>query len=237
MMNRRKSQAPSAESWHRDVTPASALEPGDEVYGGWLNLDLVQDQYVSCIPGSHLGVDPRSLKSGFASLSKEAIDTIGPFRTKIRIPPGHMVIFPQYILHEVVSTKAKYDMMRLFQGWRTTTGNDFMFPSMLARLEKQAILPLPSGQEPPMFSANHGSFFKRKKFSPIPALKSWEVSTIEWSEETFKPDGPGGVPITLPDGTQRLVSRHMKSLDYYGLPMYRPYTQKEIDSYLPERIN
>jgi hypothetical protein len=236
MMYRHKSQAPSAESWHRDVTPSTSLLPGDEVYGGWLNLDLTQDQYFSCIPGSHLGIDPKSLKSGFASLSPEAVAVIAPHKTKIRIPPGHMVIFPQYILHEVVSTKAKYNMMRLFQGWRTTTGNDFLFPSMKDRLSEQGILPLPSGQEPPMFSANHGSFFRRKKFSPIPSLKSWKVSTIEWSEETFKSEGPDGMPITLPDGDQRLVPRWMRSLEYYGLPMYESYNKEELDAYLPTKI-
>ena len=129
MLFRHKSQSPTAESWHRDVTPAKYLSEKDEVYGGWLNLDLTQDQYFSFIPGSHLGLDLRELREGFASLSPEAIKMVKPYKTKFKIPPGYMIVFPQYTLHEVVSTKAKYNMMRLFTGWRTTTSNDHLIPA------------------------------------------------------------------------------------------------------------
>jgi hypothetical protein len=242
MMYRYVSQAPSAESWHRDVTPAKYLSPGDEMYGGWLNLDLTQTQYLSCIPGSHLGLDLRSLREGFASLGNDAIKVVKPYKTRIAVPPGHMIIFPQYLLHEVVSTKAKYDMMRIFTGWRTTTSSDFLIPVTGERMKNQGIFPLPSGQEPPVFSANHGSFFRNKAFRPIPRINDWKVSTVEWSAETFKEEGPTGVPITITSknksgtGTYKLVNRFMRSLRHYKLPMYPPYSKKELSLYLPQNV-
>ena len=238
MLYRHRSQAPSAESWHRDVTPAKYLTQGDEVYGGWLNLDLTQNQYFSFIPGSHLGVNLLELREGFASLSPEAIKMVKPYRNRIAVPPGYALIFPQYILHEVVSNRATYDMMRIFMGWRTTTSGGFLVPATRERMETQGIIPLPSGQEPPMYAANHGSFFRHKVFRPIYDI-DWKVSTIGWSNETFKESGPTGVPITIrhegkgdkPD--YRLIPRYMNSLKHYGLPMYPPYTKEELDLYLP----
>ena len=242
MLYRHRSQAPSKESWHRDVTPAEYLSPGDEVYGGWLNLDLTQKQYFSFIPGSHLGVNLLELREGFASLSPDAIKIVRPYKTRISVPPGYALIFPQYILHEVVSNRAKYDMMRIFMGWRTTTNSGFLIPSTHERMKTQGIIPLPSGQEPPMYAANHGSFFRHKAFRPIHDI-DWKVSTIGWSNETFKENGPTGIPITLhhegkndkPD--YRLISRYMNSLQHYGLPMYSPYTKEEINLYLPISLN
>ena len=243
MMFRHKSQAPSAESWHRDVTPAKYLSEHDEVYGGWINLDLTQDQYLSFIPGSHLGLDLRELREGFASLSPEAIKIVKPYKARFKIPPGYMIVFPQYTLHEVVSTKAKYDMMRLFTGWRTTTSKTELIPVTPQRMKDQGIMPLPSGQEPPVYSANHGSFFKNKAFRPITALKEWKVSTVEWSEETFKEKGPKDedtgmemdVTILQHDG-HRLIPRWMGSLKHYNFPLYKSYTEEEMSLYRPQNI-
>uniref|UniRef100_A0A6C0LZB6 Uncharacterized protein n=1 Tax=viral metagenome TaxID=1070528 RepID=A0A6C0LZB6_9ZZZZ len=239
MMFRHKSQAPSAESWHRDVTPSEFLSEHDEVYGGWINLDLKHDQYFSYIPGSHLGLDLRELREGFASLSHEAINLVKPHKAKFKIPPGYMIVFPQYILHEVVSSKAKYNMMRLFTGWRTTTSNDYLIPVTPQRMEDQGIMPLPSGHEPPVYSANHMLFFKNKPFKPISDI-DWKVSTIQWSAETFKETGPTGVDVTIQhkraDAVYRLIPRWMKSLKHYEFPLYNVYDHKEMALYRPQNI-
>lgn len=238
MLYRHKSQTPSAESWHRDVTPSQLLRPGDEVFGGWLNLDE-QDQYLSYIPGSHLGIDLRSLKEGFVSLSAEARQAVKPYRMKFKVPPGHILIFPQYALHEVVSNKAKYDMMRIFNGWRVTVSDDFLMPTTLSSIHDQGIFLLPSGQRPPVYAANHASIFKNKRFRPLPSDEDWKVSTIGWSSETFKATGPTGVPVTIPHKGKpnyRLVPRFMQSLKHYAFPMYPPYTKEEIKLYRPMKI-
>ena len=95
MMYRITSQKPSAESWHRDVMPPHYIQREDEVFGGWLNLDT-QNQYMSCIPGSNLGVIQRELAPGFASIDKEKVKMVSQYKHRFTIPPGHLIIFPQY---------------------------------------------------------------------------------------------------------------------------------------------
>ena len=236
MMYRKKSQKPSEESWHRDVIPPEKIEDNDELFGGWLNLDEY-DQYFSCIPGSHLGKRQKELKKGFATIPEKEIDTISVYRYKFTVPPGHMIIFPQYILHEVVAKENKYDMMRLFIGWRTTISKDYLHSDAEKRIQTQAVMRLPSGQEPPMFAANHGSFFRWKRFKPIPN-NSHQVSTIEWSINTFldhllkleKADAKKDKP------EYKIIPQVLKSLVEYKIPMYRPYTSEEMALYRPQRL-
>ena len=228
MMYRNKSQAPSAESWHRDVIPANMLENGDEVYGGWINLDTV-DQRFSCVLGSHLGIDQKTLAQGFATVPKHLIKNLNKEKTSIIVPPGHIVIFPQYIIHEVVSTKAKYDMMRLFTGWRITTSDEYLHKNMDKLFDTQSVIPLPSSQLPPMYASNHSSFFLRKQFKPISRLDH-KVNLIEWSKNTMKPK-------TLVEKNDYVVaSRFMHSLEQYQFNMYPHYTDLEKNEYKPSRI-
>lgn len=229
MMYRHKSQKVTPESWHRDVIPSSKIESNDEVYGGWLNLDD-SDQYFSFIPGSHLGIKLKELESGFATVPEKDIKTINKYRHKISIPPGHMIIFPQYILHEVVGTQAKNNMMRLFLGWRTTNSNNFIHSDMLERLNNQSIIPLPSGQLPPMYAANHASFYLHKTFKPIPE-KEHKVSLITWSRDSMQKQTL--VKISGKNGDYKIVKRYLDSLKHYGFSMYQKYTQHEIALYKP----
>lgn len=184
MMYRQKSQEPSAETWHRDVISPEKIEENDELFGGWLNLDT-DDQYFSCIPGSHLGVRQKKLEKGkFVTIPKEEIDIIGKYRYKFSVPPGHIVIFPQYILHEVLSKKSENNMMRVFTGWRTTVSKDYLHQKTKEMIEMQAAMQLPSGQIPPMFAASHENYYRWKQFKPIPN-KTHKVNLIEWSVDTF----------------------------------------------------
>jgi hypothetical protein len=227
MMYRQKSQQPSAESWHRDVIPPKLIQDNDDLFGGWLNLDE-DDQYFSCIPGSHLGIRQKELKEGFATIPKEEVDVVGAYRYRFRVPPGHMIVFPQYILHEVVSQKSEKNMMRIFTGWRTTISTDYLHPGTKERIGAQAVMPLPSGQIPPMFAANHGSFFRSKQFKPIPNT-SHKVSTIEWSVNTFLEE-------LLDKRKDYIIPRFLTSLKEYNLPMYTEYTEEETALYRPQKI-
>jgi len=234
MMYRFQSQKPSSESWHRDVVPEQRLNDSDEVFGGWINLDT-KDQYFSCIPGSHLGIAPKKLRSGFAAVPKSKIKIVGKHKKKFKCPPGHVIIFPQYILHEVLAGTAKYTMMRLFTGWRITTANTSMHPNMMDLLRKQAIIPLGSGDKPAMYAANHGSFFLRKQFKPVSNMPH-KVNLIEWSKNTFKPETM--VNKTGGDGRKyTIVNRFLESLDDYGFPKYPEYSKEEADEYLPQKLN
>lgn len=235
MMYRLVSQQPSAESWHRDVMPREAIEENDEVFGGWINLDET-NQYFSFIPGSHLGVRLKELEKGFATIPKEQVNIIGKYRHKFPVPPGHIVIFPQYILHEVVSEKSKHDMMRLFTGWRTTISRNYLHTEMSQLLQKQAIIPLPGGMQPPMYAANHGMFFLWKQFKPIPKDNDYKVNTIEWSNNTMQPRTLVERPANKDKPAYKILTREMRSLQYYGFPKYPEYTKEELKLYRPTRI-
>jgi O-acetyl-ADP-ribose deacetylase (regulator of RNase III) len=231
MMYRLKSMKPSAESWHRDVMPSAFIEDDDEVYGGWVNLDST-DQYFSCIQGSHLGIRMKNLKEGFATVDAEMISTVNKYKQKIRVPPGHCVIFPQYILHEVVANAAKYDMFRLFTGWRKTKSSKYLRPEIVKDMKEQAVMKIPGGMIPPMYAANHGSFFLRKEFKPIPN-KPEKVNLITWSDKSMKPETlveKGNPPYDV-------VLRHMHSLKHYGFPLYPPYEEDELAIYKPHSVN
>jgi hypothetical protein len=51
-------------------------------------------------------------------------------------------------------------------------------------MEMQAVMQLPSGQYPTMFSASHENYYRWKKFKPIPN-KTHKVNLIDWSVDTF----------------------------------------------------
>ena len=222
MMYRLKGAKSTAETWHRDVMPGKMIEDDDELFGGWINLDS-DDQYFSCVPGSHLGIRQKTLASGFATVPKEFIKKVSEHKVKVRIPPGHMIIFPQYILHEVVATPAKHDMMRLFTGWRITKSTKPLYPT--SELDKQAVIPLPGGMIPPMYAANHSSFYLHRPFNVAPGGP--KLTLIEWSSSTFLPE------LLVDHGDYRLVKRHMDSLEEYGLPMYKAYSDEERALYTP----
>lgn len=230
-MYRLKGTAPSAETWHRDVAKDNLIEFNDEIYGGWINLDT-KSQFMSCIPGSHLGVRLKGLPSGFATIGKKDIDKFKPYKQLFEIKPGHCIIFPQYLLHEVVSKKAPYDMMRLFTGWRlSTSGKSFYTNEVLDKLiETQATPILPSGQKTPMFAANHGSFFLKKNFTIDPST-NYSSNTIEWSKDSFQPQ------LLVEKKDYLIVNRYLNSLQDYGLDKYRDYSVEEQKILYPHKLN
>lgn len=146
-------------------------------------------------------------------------------KQRYEIPPGHVVIFPQYIIHEVVSKKADRDMMRVFTGWRTTSETTFLHADMRERFLRQAIIPLASGQLPPMYSANHISFLKNKPFKPIPK-NDVKVTVETWSRASIK-------DVFVVD---KIAQRFMESLKTSGVAMYDPYTESEIREYMPSPV-
>ena len=142
---------------------------------------------------------------------------LNKIKSKAFIPPGHIIIFPQYIFHEVVSKKASYDMKRLFTGWRTTIDTGPLFEDIEQMLRDQSVIPLPSGQLPPLYSANHRSCFLRKPFCPIRDDKNLKLVRCSGQMKHLKKKGPSGVslfqyfPPRNGKESYKLVSRHMKS--------------------------
>ena len=238
LMHRLPGQAPEAESFHRDVIPSEFIDESDEIFGGWINLDST-DQKFSAVRGSHLGVSLHSLRPGFARVPSEQIPLVKPYATKsngpfgpILCPPGHMIVFPQYIVHQVMGIPAPHIMKRLFTGWRMCTTPDTLHPGKIPRLQAQAIMPLPSNQLPPMFSQHHGSAWMNREFHPIARNDPIEYSTGGWLRETLKE--------TLLHPNLRSL-RFLDSLQYYeanstaedDIRMYLPYSQEELACYVP----
>ncbi len=231
MMFRLAGQSPMAEAWHRDVMKTEQIEEQDIIFGGWLNFDPNHDQQFNYIPSSHLNQRVYGLKDGFACIYdylksikpplapqdiKDAMNNLTSKKATLTIPPGYLVIFPQYILHEVVAVAQTYDMIRLFMGWRLTTSNrsiyleaeqdeEYNTDNQHGRkrkapkneqlidildqiLDKGQVPQLPGGMIPPMYSANHGRCFINKPFCMIPKDISSQMSLQEWSTTTFQPN-------------------------------------------------
>lgn len=209
---RRKGTSPTAENWHGDVAPCP---PSDDVFGGWVNLDLENTQRFSCVPGMLL----KREHSGFVKPNAQEIEYCQQNKRLIDIPPGHLIIFRQHILHEVLAKKATFDSLRLYLVWRLTDQKEPLF-NHTEIFAKQGVTFLPSGQVPPMYALTHMSRHK-------PML-------LTWSNATFHPQclenkiGADGVGYTV-------VHRHMASLAEYGFPLYTPYELPEFSLYVPNR--
>ena len=152
---RRVGTATSAESWHRDV---GRKDPGDIIYGGWLNLDPPGSppQRFSCVPGNVLppDVDPR----GFAKIPKaehpELNAALKAAGGPIAVPPGHIVLFDQTIAHKITGATAGFTSYRLYFGWRITDSRTPLYPKD-GIIREQLVPPLPSGQDSPMYAKLH----------------------------------------------------------------------------------
>lgn len=248
MLLRKKGQNPLAESWHRDVCskpPKSTLSKGDNILGGWLNLDD-NNQFFSCVPGTHLDVELYDLTDGFDRFTKEQSKQLDQRKQKIKVKPGHIVLFYQHIAHEVLPNKAKNDMYRLFHGFRLTTSDKPLFESDYKKrkvFEDQAIPRLPSYQLPTMYSKNHQTFFTgltKKKGEIIGKFKlpgqTEKSNLIWWSKDTFKDSILEEHERKWDKSKYLKVAREMKSLRQYNLPLYTPYTENEIILYTPQKI-
>lgn len=221
MMFRLPGDSASPESWHRDEAPTA--KGSDKTFGGWINLDE-HPQYFSCIPGSHTAV--RGSK-GFAKISKNEGKALNDKRKLVKIPSGCILVFYEHILHEVMSKKLKYLSCRLFLGWRLTKDRQPLLASrdgLRAQLAIQAVMPLKSGQKPPMY--------------PTLSWTNWRTALETWSVNTFPDDllevrrvesGPKKGDV------HTVVKRELPSLAELGLPLYPRYTDSEFAMHVPSR--
>jgi len=196
---RRVGTSTSAESWHRDICPDSL--PDDIILGGWINLDPdgSPNQKFSCSPGTHRDV-PND-QTGFAK-TKEI-----PKNKKIyEVPPGHIILFHQNILHEVKAQKAKFESHRLYLGWRLTNSNAPLFDHT-SIIENQGVPKIPSGQIPPMYAKLHWVNHRHM---------------IEEISQRIKPE--------YLDPNNGMVLRELPSLGNY----FEPYTECEKKIMTPQ---
>ena len=168
-IRRKKGTDVTPETYHRDVTPVNFMykENGisqDIIYGGWINLDE-QLQYLSATRGTHLKnyADIANLeREGFAKLNKPQQNAIKANRQGVQypIPPFHLIIFNQTLIHEVLKKKYDYNSHRMYIGWRITKDFNPLFGHGYfdRMIDRQEVIRLPSHQWPRMFSTNHFTF-------------------------------------------------------------------------------
>lgn len=214
-MYRPSGQSPTSETWHRDEAPNALLD--DTIYGGWYNLDVDEDQIFSCIPGTHTEVQGHG---GFSKIPKQMKKELDFKKKKIIIPPGHMIIFNENIIHEVNPHKKNYTMTRLFTGWRLTNSNMPLIPNIKTLLENQDVIPIKSGQIPTMFSKSHFMFHHK-------LLEDMAENLIEECkyEHLFKSGKNKGNKKLFP----KPVLPSLKELNM----MYPDYIEKDIEILYP----
>ena len=239
-----------AEQWHRDTTPASQVLPGDLIFGGWINLDRHRTQYLSAIPRSHR--DPGVLTGGrgFETLSeadKEAAkarhEALPLVDRKVAVPPGHLLVFYQELLHEVLprgkltNTQLARDPAlrepeyRLFTGWRLTRGDQPLSASLPDNYFRDMAVPaLKSGQAVRMYPKTYYEF----------GAEAGVRALADWSRETFpdaliterrmrKANEYRVVPATLPS-----LAECLRRLDLEN--PYPPYSDDEVRLYRPHIV-
>lgn len=214
MMIRAKGLTASAESWHRDQTPSA--NDDDTVMGGWVNLDD-KPQYFSCVPGSHKGVSGKG-HGGFATIPKTEHADLRARSAKVCIPPGHVLIFNEQLIHEVFSKRMAYTSYRLFLAWRVTDSWVPLVKDITDRLADQAPITLKSGQFPPMYAVLHWTNWRDRL-----ALFSNRFNPLCTELRTVKKTGD----------EHMVVHRQMKSLKEYGFKRYPSYTPEEMKMYKP----
>ena len=226
MLYRQVGKTPTAESWHRDVSPAAS---GTRVFGGWINLDE-ENQYLSCARGTH---QLPTTGTGFAKLSKQESAHYTQLRKNIKknlpsdevvrvpIPPGCILVFSENLIHEVYPAKVKYDMRRLHLGWAIGDTPITASRNLPEQLRTQAAITIKSNQDariwPRLYWTNHpnkieelAAQFKpefREKRVVLSGKRKAEVFTI--------------IPEVLPPPKK---------------PKYNPYSESEMLMYFPNKL-
>jgi hypothetical protein len=147
---RRPGIKPGAEAWHRDMPEKGFADfLLAHVLGGWLSLQ--ETQSFVCCPGTH---NDQHTGSGFAAIPKTEHKALKAASVNVLIPPGCIIIFYEDIIHCVRTKSYKKPMMRLFVGWAITNEQEDI-SKLLSLLHQQAVVPLKSGQVPPMYAKLH----------------------------------------------------------------------------------
>lgn len=214
---------------HRDECPFAT--PGDDVFGGWINLDD-RPQVFRCAPGSHADVGDQNSGRGFAKLSDEEKSHYAPRLVDIVIPPGSIIVFYERIVHLVSPSTASQTMYRMFIGIRLTFQTEYMMgEEELERvIRNQAVPRLKSNQIPRLWPKSYQNF--SKYFQP---LTEWSVTTFVDSMIESVVVNSSNPNAWYKGKTFVRVPVFMKSLHELGLPMHPQYTNDEISVLRPQR--
>jgi len=210
----------SPESWHRDISNVKKNkthgEQGDIIYGGWVNLDETNTQYFTCVPSTHM---EEVVGAGFAKISNADKPLYNSKKEKISVPPNHLIVFNEKLVHAVTPSKVKMNTYRLFMKYRITSNPDCpLFPSaeILKIINEQGVFPLSLEQMPPMYSKLHMVNWRSrvKEFSLNFHPQLLEKKKLKTETETE----------TEPTA---YVMRIMPSLQQAKLDLFCPYSDEE----------
>jgi hypothetical protein len=221
MSFREKKVKPTKESGHRDCTPMDTplqgvqAKRGDRIFGGWINFNHSLTQHFHCIPYTHTQVDGAAIvgANGFTSIdpSDPALQTAF---SVIDIPPGHLLIFDQRLVHQVRAVAEKtQSIRRLYTAFRITSSDEPMNNAMVQLLQNGDVIPLKSGQLPRMYP--HLWHCQEARLGLIAKFTSRVPACMKSSSGTLMP-----------------VAHSLKDM---GIP-FRKYTDTEIGMYLPHPL-
>lgn len=202
------------EKYHRDES--SGGEVDDINFGGWINLSGEGvNQYFSCLRKTQLATNE---KRGFSQQTPtpEQLE----MRTVYAVPPGHLILFYQNILHQVHATKLKATSTRLHFGIRFTDSEAPLFPldDVFDNFEPPK---LPSGQDarmwPKLWWCNWPDKLERMAQLFVPELRI---------ERATKKD---------PENPRTIVPEVLK-LTPEMRTAFAPYTPEERALYYPHSI-
>ena len=209
----------------------------------WLNLNDFTE-YFSCCKRTHLEEGAADRCKGFAKIESAADKARYKARLElVPVPPGHLLLFYERIVHEVRAVPAPARTIRLHLGWRVTESDEPLFgaATTLDWMEKQAVPLIKSGQKPRVFPTNYtnfpaGSNWRKEPMRPVNPINLIELA--KWSQKTFHRNCLLYHRVNAGDfkGSQWLrVDASMKSLADYQLELHAPYEVAEKQLRFPQR--
>lgn len=209
-----RQNAPTAELLHRDESPGLA---DDKIYGGWINLDDVKQSF-RCVPGTHRDVTGCN---GFVKIKSKAEREAFYRRMElVEVPPGHILLFEESIVHDVAADALPHLMCRVHFGLRVTRSAEPLFgkQELAEAMESQAPMRIKSGQMPRVWPDCYS--FNPRLYNRLE----------EWSAAVFKPVALERFTVKTGAHTGRVLTRVpaiMPSLAALGLPLHEPYSEEE----------
>lgn len=229
---RRPKTVISKDTFHIDVSVSGPDVVDAVVYGGWVNLDKDNTQYLSCVPSSHK--EQVCNAAGFVKFSEEECKIYKGKVKKVEIPPQHCIVFHERLVHEVVGGVIKELSRRQYLKYMLSK-TEFVSPFGDEIHNKLTTFGVPpyhvsfgkKGKEfsyPPMYSKNHIS--QEPKSERITNF-SKNVKK-EFTEVRTQPMSKGQV----------WVQYNMISLQEAGItaPFIPPYKKEELLWYEPRKL-
>ena len=130
------------------------------MFGGWLNFDDTNQGFSCVLPddgNAFQAPDADVLRAvGFVPVTDPALrKELSARKTQVVVPPGHLLVFVDTVIHEIVAKARPYVMQRLFMGWRLTHATKPLDKDLDKCLRDMAPMKLKSNQPVPMFAALH----------------------------------------------------------------------------------